>query len=315
MRKMTVSRRGFLGATAAAATASIIPQSLFGAEKPNSKFKGVQIGTITYSYREMKSGHSTEQTLDYLLKSGLSSTELMDGSINGFIKRPSFGGMDNPEANDKWLAAAEDKEIMARCAALRKMYADAGVTIHTAKFGNIGDDKMTDGEIEFCLAAAKALGAKSVTREVDTREGDKNVAKRLGPLADKHKVYVAFHNHEQINAKTYDGPILSYGKYLAINLDVGHYVAANDDCVVEIVEKYNKRISSLHFKDRKNKANGRANMPFGEGNTPIPDILKLMRKNKYTFPADIELEYKIPEGSDSVQEVVKCVQFCKNVLS
>jgi len=320
MRKQnaTVSRRGFLGVTAATAAAAIVPARLWGQAglaKPNSKVNGVQIGAITYSYRELKTGHSAEQTLDYLLKSGLSSVELMDGPINGFIKRPSFGGKDNPEANDKWLAASEDKEIMARCAALRKMYADAGVTIHTAKFGNIGDGNMTDGEIEFCLKAAKALGAVSITREVDTRQNDENVAKRLGPLADKHKVYIGLHNHEQINAKTFDGPILSFGEYIAINLDIGHYTAANDDSVVEIVEKYNKRIVSLHVKDRKNKANGRANMPFGEGNTPIVEVLQLMRKNKYTFPADIELEYKIPDGSDSVQEVAKCVQYCKKALA
>jgi len=136
----------------------------------------------------------------------------------------------------------------------------------------------------------------------------------LGPIADKHQVYVAFHNHMQINAKTYDGPILSYGKYLAINLDIGHYTAANEDCVVGIVEKYSKRIASLHIKDRKSKANGGANMPFGAGNTPVAEVLQLMRKNKYTFPADIEQEYPIPADSTAVEEVTKCVDFCRKAL-
>ena len=311
MRKhdITVSRRGFLGATAATAASAIVPANLFAADaKPNSKFNGVQIGVITYSYHGKP--QSAQDVLGYLLENGLSSVELMNGSINGFIKRPSIGGADDPANNDKWFAAAEDKEILARCADLRKMYADAGVTIHTTKFDDIGSDKITDGQIEFYFKVTKALGAKSITREID-----ENCAKRLGPMADKHQIYVAFHNHTQINAKTYDGPILSYGKYLAINLDVGHYVAANDDCVLELIEKFNKRISSLHIKDRKTKADGGANMPFGEGGTPIVDILKLMRKNKYTFPADIEQEYKVPEGSDTVKEVTKCVQFCKKALS
>jgi sugar phosphate isomerase/epimerase len=252
---------------------------------------------------------SAEQTLGYLIESGLSSVELMDGPINRFIKRPGIDG-NAPDASDKWLAASEDKEVLARCAALRKMYADAGVTIHTAKFGNIGDGKMTDGEIVWCLCMAKALGAVAITREVD-----ENAAKRLGPIADKHKVYIGMHNHEQINAKTYDGPILGCGEYIAINLDIGHYTAANDDSVVELVEKFSKRISSLHLKDRKNKANGRANMPFGEGNTPIVEVLNLMKKNKYTFPADIELEYPVPADSNPVKEVAKCVQYCKKAVS
>jgi len=309
--KMSVSRRGFLGATAAATAATIVPVRLWGqarAAKPNSKFNGVQIGVITYSYHRQP--QSATDVLGYLLENGLSSVELMNGSINGFIKRPGIGGADDPANNDKWLAAAEDKDILAKCAELRKLYADAGVTIHTTKFDDIGSDKITAGQNEFYFKVTKALGAVAITREID-----ENCAKRVAAMADKHKIYVSFHNHEQINAKTYDGTILSHGQYLGINLDIGHYTAANDDSVLEIIEKYNKRITSLHIKDRKNKANGRANMPFGEGDTPIVEALKLIRKNRYTFPADIEQEYPIPEGSTSVQEVTKCVAFCKKAMS
>jgi len=311
MRKesMTVSRRGFLGTAAATAATAILPQRLFGADaKPNSNFSGVQIGVNTYSYRDTRAT-SAEQVLGYLLENGLSSVELQAGSINPYIKAPSISA-DDPAASDKWLAASEDKEILARCAALRKMYEDAGVKIHTSKFGNIGESKMTDGQVEFCFKMAKALGSTVITREID-----QNIARRLGPLADKHKIYIALHNHEQINATTYDGPILSHGEYLAINFDIGHYVAANDDSVLEFIEKYHKRMVSLHLKDRKNKANGKANMPFGEGDTPIVDVLKLLQKNKYPMTADIELEYKIPEGSNPVKEVTRCVQYCKVALS
>jgi len=309
----TVSRRGFLGATAATAAATIIPARLWGQAalawaKPNSNFNGVQIGVNTYSYRDTKAT-SAEQVLNYLLENGLSSVELQGGTINPYIKRPSISA-DDPAASDKWLAAAEDKDILARCAALRKMYEDWGVKIHTSKFGNIGESKMTDGEIEFCFKMAKALGSTVITREID-----QNVAKRIGPMADKHKVYIAFHNHEQINATTYDGPILTHGEYLAINFDIGHYVASNDDSVVAFIEKFNKRMVSLHLKDRTTKANGKKNLAFGEGDTPIIDVLKLISKNKYPMTADIELEYKIPEGSTPVKEVTRCVQYAKAALT
>jgi len=302
------SRRGFLGAAAATAAAAVVPVRLFAqGGKPNSNFNGVQIGVNTYSYRGMPG--SAEQTLGYLLENGLSSVELQAGPINGYIKRPDIKA-DDPEASQKWLAAAENKEILERCAALRKMYEDAGVKIHTSKFGNIGEGKMTDGEIEFNFIAAKALGSKVITRELD-----KNLAKRLAPFADKYKIYIAFHNHEQINAKTYDDPFMALSDYLAINFDIGHYVASNDDSVVEFIEKFNKRIVSLHLKDRTTKANGKKNLPFGEGNTPIVDVLKLISKNKYPMTADIELEYKVPEGSSPVKEVGVCVQYCKKALS
>ena len=40
-----------------------------------------------------------------------------------------------------------------------------------------------------------------------------------------------------------------------------------------------------------------------------------MKDEKYTFMATIELEYPIPEGSNAVQEVQNCVDYCKNALA
>jgi sugar phosphate isomerase/epimerase len=79
-----------------------------------------------------------------------------------------------------------------------------------------------------------------------------------------------------------------------------------------VLEKYHDRIVSLHLKDR--TAEG-GNLPWGQGKTPLKEILQLMKKEKWTFPADIELEYQIPQGSDSVAEVAKCVQYCKEALA
>jgi hypothetical protein len=42
--------------------------------------------------------------------------------------------------------------------------------------------------------------------------------------------------------------------------------------------------------------------------------LQLMRDRRYKFPATVELEYKVPEGSDAVKEVAKCVEFCRKAL-
>jgi sugar phosphate isomerase/epimerase len=269
---------------AALGAAAIIPGRLFAADKPNSLFGGVQIGVITYSYRSMSK--SPEDVLQHAVNSGISSIELMGNTAEQY-------------AGDSIEKYAE----------LRKMYADAGVGIHIVKFGNIGDAKMADEKIEFYFNVAKALGAQGITREIS-----EDAAKRLGPMADKHGIKVAFHNHTQINKDTYDGPILGYGKNLAINLDIGHYTAANDDSAVAIIEKYQDRILSVHLKDRKTKANKGSNMPFGEGETPVIEALQFIQKNKLPIYADIELEYPIPGDSDAVKEVARCVQYCKKAL-
>ena len=319
--EITVSRRGFMGGAAAFATSAMMSRYVLAgsggqsAGKPNSNFDGVQIGAITYSYRGMPS--TAEDLLKYLVKCGLSSVELMGEPAEQFAGVPAGGGRRGQETQEQRKTRQQRQEeqlnwrlsvSMDKYRALRKMYNDAGVNIHIVKFGSIGNPGMKDGEIDYYFNAAKALGAKGITRELS-----EEAAKRLGPIADKHKIMIGFHNHTQMTSKTYEGPILSYGKYLGLNFDVGHYVAGTSESPIPIIEKYHDRILSLHLKDR--KVNNGPNMPFGQGDTPVALILQLMKKEKWTFPADIELEYKVPADSDAVAEVSKCVQFCKESLA
>jgi sugar phosphate isomerase/epimerase len=286
----------------------MVPKGVLGADappgKPNSVFQGVRIGCITYSYRG--GINSAEDTLKALLEDGLSEVELMGGPIETYAGfgsgRPrAKGGADQPAKPLEEQRAAQ----LAKCRELRKMYNDAGVNIHIQKIG-FGQ---SDEEIDFNFQVAKALGCVGITTE--RSEGQ---AKRLAPFADKHKIWVAFHNHtNNFPAMDKHDPILDFGQYIGFNFDVGHYFAGTKGLSpIPVLEKYHDRIVSLHLKDR--TAEG-GNLPWGTGKTPLKEILQLMRKEKWTFPADIELEYAVPQGSTSVAEVAKCVQFCKEALA
>jgi sugar phosphate isomerase/epimerase len=320
-----ISRRELLGSAAAVAAFAIVPSHIVGAAgapagaKPNSVFNGVRIGTITYSFRGVE--NTAEGTLKAILACGLSEVELMSGPVDDYVglaggarggrrggKGKGAEKSDQPQGQPQEDPRKRRLAVpMAKYEALRKMYNDAGVNIHIVKYDNIGAENMTDEEIDNCFQAAKALGATGITRELSDP-----IAKRLGPFADKHKIWIGFHNHEQLRPTTYDSGILSYGKYIGINFDAGHYFAGAKESPIAFIEKYHERIVSLHLKDR-TKAGG--NLPWGQGETPIKEILQLMRKNKWTFPGDIELEYRIPEGSSAVAEVTKCVQYCKEALA
>ena len=268
---------------------------------PDSNFNGVQIGIITYSYRSLPG--TAEDLLKYITRCGISSIELMGGPAEQFAGAPEGKKGGGKPLLDWRLSAPMD-----RFAALRKMFGDAGVKIHIVKFGDIGNSGMPDEQIEYYFQVAKALGARGITREISEA-----AAKRLGPIADKHKIMIGFHNHTQLTPTTYDGEILSYGKYLGINFDIGHYVAGTNHSPIPLIEKHRDRILSLHIKDR--KVNNGPNMPFGQGDTPVALVLQYMQRNKLTFPADIELEYKVPQDSDAVEEVTKCVRFCREALA
>ncbi len=319
----TLSRRAFMGQAAAIAASATMSRYAWGSSggrqtgRPNSNFNGVQIGAITYSFRSMPG--TAEDLLKYVLRCGLSSVELMGDPAEQFAAAPTASGRRGRRqmtAEQKKAQQRRQEELlnwrlsvsMDKYRALRKLYNDAGVNIPIVKFGSIGNANMPDAEIDYYFNVAKALGAKGITREISEQ-----AAERLGSFADKHKIMIGFHNHTQMTPTTYDGPILSHGKYLGLNFDIGHYVAGTSESPIPILEKFHDRILSLHIKDR--KVNGGPNMPFGLGDTPLALVLNLMKRERWTFPAHIELEYKVPQGSDAVTEVAKCVQFCRESLA
>ncbi len=308
------TRREFLGGAGALAAGLALPRYVSAAEspKPNSVIGGVRIGCISYSYRSMAS--SAEDTLKALLADGLSEVELMGGAIQQYagLTAPAGGkgkGKDKdkavPEAPAAKVTDEQREAQLAKCRELRKMYNDAGVNIHLHKL-SFGP---SDEEIEFNFLVAKALGCVGITTERNDF-----LARRVAPFAEKHKIWVAFHNHTN-NIPVIDkpDPLLDCGAYIGFNVDIGHYVAGSKGLSpIPVLEKYHDRIISLHLKDRTADA---GNLPWGQGQTPIKEVLQLMKKEKWTFPADIELEYKIPDDSDAVKEVAKCLQYCKEALA
>src|SRR6476620_7548647 len=306
-----LTRRIILGGAAVLTTHAIMPRTIFGADetKPNSVFNGVCVGCITYSYRG--GADTAEYTLECLLKNGLSETELMDGPIRSYAGIAGRAGRVGPRGDDSQPASIDAKRPKVRgsqllkCEQLRKMYNEAGVNIHIHKvpFGQ------TDDDIDFNFQIAKALGCKAITTERNDQ-----IAKRLAPFAEKHKIWVAFHNHTN-NFPTIESidPLMQIGDYIGFNFDIGHYVAGTKGkSPIPVIEKYHDKIISLHLKDRDA---GGGNLPWGEGQTPIKEVLQLLRKEKWPIYADIELEYQIPAGSDAVKEVAKCVPYCKEALA
>lgn len=303
--------------------------------RPNSKFGGVQIGAITYCFRTMPS--SAEDILNYCTQLGLSSVELMSDVAETFAgapavvrppmpPRPAGGappaarkGGGRPPLTDAQKAAlakaAEERKqwrlsvSMDKYKALRKMYNAAGVKIDTFKLGL--SEAMSDDEFDYVFNVTKALGASNTTLELPASEA---LTRRIGDFAARHKIYVGYHNHMQVNEHSWDAA-LAQSKYNTLNLDVGHFSEAIDAPPIEFLKKHAARISSIHLKDKRLKRNGGGNVPWGQGETQLKELLQVRKKEKYKFAANIELEYEIPAGSTVMAEMANCVRFCKDALS
>jgi sugar phosphate isomerase/epimerase len=324
---MLYTRRDFGKAAFVAGTAGTLR-----AAKPNSRFGGVQIGVITYSFRVLPGG--AEETLKYCLDCGISAIELMSNVAEGYAGAPLPVRPGGPAGRGRQPLTPEQRAAMQKSAgelkqwrlstsmdkyrAFRRMYEDAGVRIYAFKLPPTMS--MSDQEYEYIWNVGETLGANHLTMELPS---DDALLHRVADYAAKRKLRVAFHTHGQGGASGFDKALSASG-YTALNFDVGHYYGVNGESPVPLIEKYHDRIASLHLKDRKgpnsgaeNASPGRGgpNMPWGQGETPLKEILLLMKRQHYKFPATIEYEYNTPEGSDVLTEIRKCVGFCKEALT
>jgi sugar phosphate isomerase/epimerase len=193
---------------------------------------------------------------------------------------------------------------------LRKMYNDAGVSIYAWKQLN---PNMSDEEFEYVFDVAEALGCTHTTLELPT---DVAQLKRIGDFAMKKKIYAAYHTHAQGSMTAFDQAFAASKGNMA-NIDFGHFVAAGNvgGTPMQFLQKFHDRIASFHLKDRTTPEHCALNLPWGTGDTPITEILHMVRQNQWKMPATVELEYAIPPGSDAVKEVKKCVEYCRQALA
>ncbi len=271
------------------------------ADKKSSKFGGVQIGAITYSYRSMPD-QSIPAILKYVVQSGLSSVELMGDPVEQYAGIPQ---VKDPQVIRQWRTTVS----MDKFRKIRQMFENKGVKIHILK---LGDRKWSDEEIDYAFNVCKELGAKGISMEIS-----EEAAIRMEPFAEKHNLYVIFHNHLQPGDPNFSfDKILALGNKLMLNFDCGHYFGATGLHPNALIERLHDRIASIHIKDKTGpKASApNKNQEFGKGETPVVEILQLIQKNKWPINCDIELEYTIPEGSDAVKEVTKCVEYCRAAL-
>jgi sugar phosphate isomerase/epimerase len=349
---MNYSRRDF----GRVALAALPAAAAFAAPKINSRFGGVQVGAITYSF----GGMSLDEVINAYVDIGLGEMELMSGTAEAAAGAPAAapgrggpgGGRGpagaagrgpggaaaapgaaptagraprpiRPPMTEEQIAAARatpraqemlkwrTSVSMDKFKEIRKKVNDAGIEIALLCYNM--NEAVTEDEMDYAFNVAKALGASAISTSTQV-----TVAKRVAPIAEKHKMLIGLHGHDNDADPNETGSLesyakaLSFGKYNGVNLDIGHFTAANYDAI-EFLKEHHARITNLHIKDRK-KDHG-PNMVWGEGDTPIKPVLQLLKKEKYKIPANIELEYRVPEGSDRVAEVKKCLAYCKEALA
>ncbi|HEX7087804.1 MAG TPA: sugar phosphate isomerase/epimerase [Vicinamibacterales bacterium] len=307
--------------------------------RPGSVWGGVQVGIIA-PYAFQRTANTAEEILDRVVALGISAVELQNDPVERYAGapemprvfgpprsgpgggRPSAGAAPaqapplrrelTPEQQEERRRRAGELRTwrlsapMTKFEELRRRYEQAGVRIYAFKLALT--DAMPDAEFDYAFSVAKTLGASHLTMELPDR--NPALTARIARFGEKHGIVAGYHQHEQATFTLWD-EALAQSRWNGVNLDIGHYVAGTSESPIPFIERHHARITSIHLKDR--RKNRGPNMPWGQGDTPIREVLQLMKRNRYTFPATIELEYRV-EGSDPMTELKKCVEFCRSAL-
>jgi hypothetical protein len=308
--------------------------------KPNSKWVGVQIGlNVPYSFGT-RTAMTAEDVLAQCVALNVSGVELRAQAIE-----KSFGLPDDlvlgPAPSDYYASSTPVGEVpgvpgnegargmpgtpeqlaayeaatqkltswrlsvpMSKAQELREKYKESGVAIDIVKFDGLND--MENGELDYAFTLAKTLGAQALSVELSMPS-----VKLLAQAADSHKMMVGLHGHEAVTPAIWE-QAFSCGKYIGANVDIGYFVGGSNASPLPFIKQYQNRITHLHVRDE--KMNKGPSMLFGQGDTPIKEILQAIRDNRWPIPGMIEFDVHLPPGTDRMPAIAQCIQYCKDCL-
>jgi sugar phosphate isomerase/epimerase len=258
-------------------------RSSIAAPRIPSEINGVRVGVETYSYRGLTGRDALDRIIESMVELQLGECEIFSGSLE------QFGARTMP-----WVMNVGER------------FQAAGIEIYSY-LGHFGE---TEADIQIQFDIAQALGAT-----VLVHTGTLSRARQIVPVAEERKMIVAMHGHDRIDDPNEFATPESFAAAMAmsdffwVNLDIGHFTASGFDAVAYIRENH-ARVTSLHLKDRKTDRG--PNMPWGEGDTPIKEVLQILKQEQYPIRAHIEYEH---EGTAPPhEEVEKCLDYIKAAL-
>ena len=294
------------------ALASLALPRVAAARGIDSRIAGVRVGVQTYSFRAIPrpaGGDAVDAIIAAMAECGLGDCELWAPQVEPAQPSGRGGTAAGAERSREDLRAWRMDTPLDHFRQIRKKFGAAGMTIYAYNYSP--NASYTDGEIDRGFEMAKALGAEIITSSTTI-----DVARRIAPFAEKHRMVVAMHGHSQADKPgEFASPesfaeAMRMSKYFKVNLDIGHFTAANFDAL-DYIRAHHADITNLHLKDR--KKNQGDNVPWGEGETPIREALQLLKKERWPIRAYVEYEYK--GAGSSVEEVKKCMAYARQALA
>ncbi len=310
------SRREFSTRALAGLSFAALQFRAAGAGKLDSTVKGVKLGIITGSLNPLPQDKDPiDSIIEQCLQIGAANVELVNLLEPRLVGAVNFGHPPSPMTPEfeKSRAAARQWRLntpIDTFREIRRKFDAAGLNLFS--YVMTFDLDFTDEEIDAVFKQMQALKVICFC----TNQSRLDVAPRLIPFAEKYKIRPAWHPHaivqdpNEVATPESMEKLLAMSKLFAINLDIGHYTAGNNDAVA-FLKKHHDRITHIHIKDR--KRNNGPNVALGTGDTPIKECLTLIRDNRWPIYGIIEREFRGP--GTPVEETKGQLEYLKGLLT
>lgn len=299
-----------------------LPLSAAAAKKIDSLVHGVQFGLQSYIFTGIGLPQEglVDQVIQCMVDCGLGECDLYAPLTEParFWDRIQAGGPAGPGATVRPEIAAARVQARQELAewrssvsldyyrAIRSKFENAGIAI----CGLSGFPGSTEQELSRTFEIAEAVGAQLVTLGFGL-----SAAKRVAPLADKRDFIVGIMGGPNMSATNPDAiakperydEAVSLSKKYSIVFDIGDATGGGYDAL-KFVEDHHKRITLLYLKDRRRD---RLSVPWGEGDTPIKEVLRLIKERKYPIKCYLDCDYKT---SNRAADVKRSFEYAKAAL-
>jgi sugar phosphate isomerase/epimerase len=276
---------------------ALLPVSAMLAKKIDSAVHGVQFGLQSYIFSGIGLPH--DGILDLVIKT---MVECGLGECDLFAPLVEPAHLQAREELARWRKTVP----LGHFRAVRNKFDAAGIAIH----GLSAFPGSTEEELGRTFEIAEVLGARIVTLGVTLPE-----ARRVAPLAEKRDFIVGIQGEPDLSITDPDvickpdqyDKALSLSKSYRISFDIGDATGGGYDSLAFVKERLD-RIAVIYLKDRRKD---RLSVPWGEGDTPVREILRLIRDGKYPIRCYIDCDYKT---ADRPADVKRSFAYAKAAL-
>lgn len=273
----------------------------------------VHVGVNTSSFRDLTRA-SERDPIDTLIEAldacGVRDCELSARQVeprygNGHAAHHTMSSM-SPQMMRRELRKWRLRTPRSYFAAIGARFQKAGIRIHAYNYSP--DRSFTDEEMNQGFVAAKAIGAELITAAAMA-----DVASRMAPFAERHRMVVAILDRQGTAAAASvpsrrPEAVTNLSGYFKVNLDIGSCTAADIDPLV-FLREHHAAIRTVRLNDRRRNGDS---VQWGQGDAPIREVLKLLKREGWPIRAYVDYDY---DGQATpVEEVKRCLAYAKQAL-